>query len=168
MANRKQTIHHSVGWVMLCLVELLQVNRRVFFLCLWSKFICKVSPCSPSTRQVKLYLIKMLCSLPNSSPPHVVPLICVPWVGSDFHAAQSVPLEKREHMGHIFTCCLVWQGCSSAAENWVRTGRERERKWPEFNRTLLSFCITVTTSTWAVQLCIFFYFLFYMYHFVKK
>lgn len=32
-----------------------------------SGFIFRVSPCSPSTRQVKLYLIKMLCSLPNSS-----------------------------------------------------------------------------------------------------
>lgn len=27
-----------------------------------------MSPCSPSTRQVKFYLIKMLCSLPYSSP----------------------------------------------------------------------------------------------------
>lgn len=93
----------------------------------------------------------------------MVPLICVLWVGLDFHAAQSVPLEKGEHMGHIFTCCLVWQGCSSASENWVRTGwelgggvREREIKLLEFNRTLLSFCITVTTSTWAFKPFLFF------------
>lgn len=101
MATVKGTVDCSFGLAMLRLVKLARVNQR------GPGFICKVSPCSPSTRQVKLYLIKMLCSLPNSSPPHMVPLICVLWVGSDFHAAQSVPLEKREHMGHIFTCCLV-------------------------------------------------------------
>lgn len=42
------------------------VNQRAFSSS-GSEFIFKVSPCSPSTRQVKQYLIKMLCSLPNSS-----------------------------------------------------------------------------------------------------
>lgn len=42
------------------------VNQRAFSSS-GSEFIFKVSPCSPSTRQVKHYLIKMLCSLPNSS-----------------------------------------------------------------------------------------------------
>lgn len=45
-----------------------RVNQRDLFLSAAVKFIFRVSPCSPSTRHVKLYLIKMLCSLPNSSP----------------------------------------------------------------------------------------------------
>ncbi len=65
--NTKHNCCYSFGLVIPCFIDVPSVNQTSFSSC-GSVFIFKVSPCSPSTRQVKLYLIKMLCSLPNSSP----------------------------------------------------------------------------------------------------
>lgn len=141
--------HPPFGLLMLCSVELPRVNQ--LFLCPRSEFICRVSPCSPSTRQVKLYLIKMLCSLPNSSPHIWFPLfVFCGWARTSTPLNQS--LLKRENIWVTFLH-VVWYDKAAAAP--VRTGWElgkRERELPEFNRNLLSFCITVTTSTWAFKL----------------
>lgn len=51
----------------------------------------------------------------------MVLLICILWVGYDFHTAQSVPLEKGDHMGHIFTCCMEWHDSSSTSEDQAET-----------------------------------------------
>lgn len=127
-----------------------------------SEFICKVSPCSPSTRQVKLYLIKMLCSLPNSSPHIWFPLfVFCGWARTSTPLNQS--LLKRENIWVTFLH-VVWYDKAAAVP--VRTGWELGENWgggrklPEFNRTLLSFCITATTSTWAFKLFFFFTFWF--------
>ena len=89
------------------------------YLCLFGK--CHLA--GSSTRLVKLYLIKMLCSLPNSYF-HMwfsLRVFCgwaltstllnqcflkQGWGCSRVEARGSV----GDHLGHILTCCLVWQG----------------------------------------------------------
>lgn len=90
-----------------------------------SEFICKVSPCSPSTRQVKLYLIKMLCSLPNSSPHIWFPLfVFCGWAWTSTPLNQS-PL-KKENIWVTFLH-VVWYDKAAAAP--VRTGWELGENW---------------------------------------
>ena len=101
----------SFGLVIPCFFYLPSVNQRSFSFC-GSTFIFKVSPCSPSTRQVKLYLIKMLCSLPYSSPHIWFSLfVFCGWATASIQLNQS--LLKRETIWVTFLH-VVWYDKAAA------------------------------------------------------
>lgn len=78
------------------------VNQRAFSSS-GSEFIFKVSPCSPSTRQVKQYLIKMLCSLPNSSL-HIWFSLFVfrGWAATSMHSSISPSWKGGPYGSHFY------------------------------------------------------------------
>lgn len=107
----KHNSYCSFSLVIPCFIDLPSVNQRSFSFC-GSKFIFKVSPCSPSTRQVKLYLIKMLCSLPNSSPHIWFSLfVFCGWATTSIQLNQS--LLKRETIWVTFLH-VVWYDKAAA------------------------------------------------------
>lgn len=109
MANMKQTIHCSFGHVWSSYPRLTSEARSLF-----AKCHLAVHP----PRQVKLYLIKMLCSLPNSSPHIWFPLfVFCGWARTSTPLNQS--LLKRENIWVTFLH-LVWYDKAAAAP--VRTG----------------------------------------------
>lgn len=111
MANMKQTNHCSFGHVWSSYPRLTSEARSLF-----AKCHLAVHP----PRQVKLYLIKMLCSLPNSSPHIWFPLFMFcGWARTSTPLNQS--LLKRENIWVTFLH-LVWYDKAAAAP--VRTGWE--------------------------------------------
>lgn len=142
-------------------------------------FVFRVSPCTLSTRRVKLYLIKMLCSLPNSSPRIWFLLFVLRGWPATFHAAQSVPLVRKKKWGRragIWVTFLhaVWYDKAAeparagAAQKpfafYSRWEREREALWVTTGClcALLSGPISIRGGTCALghplRVTVFFFF----------
>lgn len=127
----------SFGLAVACFIDLLCVKQRSFSCCR-SEFIFKVSPCSPCTRQVKLYLIKMLCSLPYSSPHIWFSLfVFCGWATTSIQLNQS--LLKRETIWVTFLH-VVWYDKAAA-------GPERNVSSQRATQKLCYVCLLFTYSS---------------------